>query len=60
MDTVKTGKEFLDSFFSEIESNDTLNAEVVQVLINLFRENKFTNTNIENKLSELRRNEEKS
>lgn len=60
MDTVKTGKEFLDSFFSEIESDDTLNAEVVQVLINLFRENKFTNTNIENKLSELRRNEEKS
>ena len=51
----KTGKEFLENFFSKIKGNENLDTEVVELLVQLFKEKKFTHTNITNELAELRK-----
>ena len=53
----KTGKQFLEDFFSKIskiKGNENLDTEVVELLVQLFEEEKFTNTNITNGLNKLR------
>ena len=54
MTEVKTGKQFLNSFFSELKTINNLDSEVIALLVKLFEENKLTNTNIENGLSQIR------
>ena len=56
---IKSGKEILDDFFKEIEQIPKINQNLAVVLKNLYKDNKFTNTNISNTLSDLRKEEEK-
>lgn len=58
MTEVKTGKQFLDRFFSELKVIDNLDPEVTALLVKLFEEKKFTDTNIEHGLSQIREKEE--
>ena len=52
---VKTGEEFASSFFKELKDEKDLDKEVVNILIKLFEEKKFTKTNIYNELENFRR-----
>lgn len=56
---IKSGKEMLDDFFEEIEQMTEINQNLSVILKNLYKDNKFTNTNISNALSDLRKEEEK-
>jgi len=56
---IKSGKEMLDDFFNEFEQIPKINQNLAVVLKNLYKDNKFTNTNITNALSDLRKEEEK-
>ncbi len=55
MSNVKTGKEFLESFFKDLKGRNELDAQVVAVLVDLFENNKLTEKNISNRLEEIRR-----
>ncbi len=52
---VKSGKEFLDEFFSEIEKIKGVDKEIAQVLSQLYQEGKLTDTNLSNELDRLRK-----
>ena len=56
---IKSGKEMLDDFFEEIEQMTEINQDLAVILKNLYKDNKFTNTNISNALSDLQKEEEK-
>lgn len=50
---IKSGKEVIDEFFSEIYNIENIDEKTVESLISLYGEGKFTDKNIENKLDEL-------
>ncbi|MDR2427684.1 MAG: hypothetical protein LBD19_01880 [Endomicrobium sp.] len=51
---VKTGKEILDTFFQSINSIDGIDTKISNALSELYKEGKFTENNVVNKLKELR------
>jgi hypothetical protein len=51
---VKTGKEILDTFFQSINSIDEIDTKISNALSELYKEGKFTENNVVNKLKELR------
>ena len=51
---IKSGKVILDEFFKSIKSDDELDSETVEAIVDLYEINKFTDKNLTNKLSELR------
>ncbi|MHB1346240.1 MAG: hypothetical protein ACYCXK_02005 [Candidatus Humimicrobiaceae bacterium] len=51
---IKSGQEIIDEFFSEILEIKALDQKIVEVLINLHREDKLTNTNLSNELERIR------
>jgi hypothetical protein len=51
---VKSGKEILDDFFENITQIENVDKALAESLTNLYKEGKLTDTNIKNKLSELR------
>jgi hypothetical protein len=51
---VKTGKEIVDTFFQNISSIDGVDVEISNALIELYNNGKFTDTNVINKIRELR------
>lgn len=51
---VKSGKEILDDFFENITQIENVDKALAESLTNLHKEGKLTDTNIKNKLSELR------
>ena len=50
---IKSGKEVLDEFFSEIYNIENVDERTVDVLVSLYSEGKLTDKNIQNKLEEL-------
>ena len=51
---IKSGKEIIADFFSELSSLEGTNEKTVNRLIELYKENKFTDTNIQNALEEIK------
>lgn len=50
---IKSGKEVIDEFFSEIYNIENIDEKTVESLVSLYGEGKFTDKNIQNKLDEL-------
>jgi len=55
---IKSGKEIVDDFFSEIRSLKNINKDIVDILEELHKEDKISDTNIINRLDELREKKE--
>lgn len=51
---IKSGKEIVDDFFSNLENDEQVNCVIKEKIISLYKESKFTDTNIINALSKLR------
>ena len=51
---IKSGKEVIDEFFAEILNVEGTEESTVNKLIELYGENKFTDSNIQNALEELK------
>jgi len=51
---IKSGQEVLDEFFNEISKIEALDQEISKVLVNLYREDKLTNTNLSSELTRIR------
>ena len=51
---IKSGKEVIDEFFAEILNVDGTDESTVNKLIELYGYNKFTDSNIQNALEELK------
>ncbi len=54
-DRIRSGQEVLDEFFTEIASMDGIDNDVADIVINLYREGKLTDTNLSNELARIRR-----
>ena len=50
---IKSGKEVIDEFFSEIYNIENIDEKTVESLVSFYGEGKFTDKNIQNKLDEL-------
>ncbi len=53
-DRIRSGQEVLDEFFTEIASMDGVDNDVANIVINLYREGKLTDTNLSNELARIR------
>jgi hypothetical protein len=51
---IKSGKDVIDEFFAEILNIEGTDETTVNKLIELYGENKFTDSNIQNALEELK------
>ena len=52
-DKIKSGKEVVNEFFSEIYNVENADKMSVDTLVSLYRKNKLTDTNIQNALDDL-------
>lgn len=50
---IKSGKEVIDEFFSEIYNIENVDEKTVEALVSLYSEGKLTDKNIQNALEEL-------
>ncbi|GAI19998.1 unnamed protein product [marine sediment metagenome] len=53
-DQIRSGQEVLDEFFTEIASIEGVDQDVANIVINLYREGKLTDTNLSNELAGIR------
>ena len=53
-DRIRSGQEVLDEFFTEIAGMDGMDNDVANIVINLYREGKLTDTNLSNELTRIR------
>ena len=53
-DKIRSGQEVLDEFFTEIAGMDGIDNDVANIVINLYREGKLTDTNLSNELARIR------
>lgn len=51
---IKSGKEVIDKFFSEILNIEGVEEKTVDMLVQLYGDDKLTDTNIQNELEELK------
>ena len=51
---IKSGKEVIDEFFAEILNVECTDENTINKLIELYGDNKFTDSNIQNALEELK------
>lgn len=51
---IKSGKEILEDFFSEIQKLNNIDKDIVSMLDELYKQDKFSDTNIINELEKLR------
>lgn len=51
---MKSGKEILDDFFSNIQMLDNVDKNIATILNDLYKRDKFSDTNIINELDKLR------
>ena len=51
---IKSGKEILEDFFSEIQKLNNVDKDIVGILGELYKQDKFSDTNIINELDKLR------
>lgn len=56
-DEIKSGKDVIKEFFSEILNLEGIEPKTVERLVKLFQENKLTDSNIQNALEELKQAE---
>ena len=54
-DEIKSGKDVIDEFFSEILNVEGVDQKTAEKLVDLYGENKLTDSNIQNALDELKR-----
>ncbi len=54
IDKIRSGKEVIDDFFAEILNVNGTDEKTVEKLIELYSENKLTDSNIQNALEELK------
>lgn len=52
-DKIKSGKEVIDEFFSEIYNVENADKTTVDALVSLYSKNKLTDTNLQNVLDNL-------
>jgi hypothetical protein len=52
---IKSGKDVIDEFFAEILNVEGTDESTVNKLIELYSDNKFTDSNIQNALEELKK-----
>ena len=50
---IKSGKDVIDEFFSEIYNIDNVDEKTVEALVSLYGEGKLTDKNIQNALEDL-------
>jgi len=53
-DRIRSGQEILDEFFTEIAGMDGMDNDVANIVINLYRDGKLTDTNLSNELARIR------
>jgi len=53
-DRIRSGQEVLDEFFTEIASIEGVDQDVANIVINLYREGKLTDTNLSNELARIK------
>jgi len=53
-DRIRSGQEILDEFFTEIANIDGIENDVANIVINLYREGKLSDTNLSNELTRIR------
>jgi len=53
-DRIRSGQEILDEFFTEIASMDGIDNDVANIVVNLYREEKLSDTNLSNELARIR------
>ncbi len=53
-DQIRSGQEVLEEFFTEIASMDGIDNDVANIVINLYRDEKLTDTNLSNELARIR------
>ena len=56
-DEIKSGKDVIDEFFAEILNIEGVDQKTVEKLVELYGENKLTDSNIQNALEELKQAE---
>ena len=56
-DKIKSGKDVIDEFFSEIPNIENVDEKTVNAIVELYSENKLTDRNIQNALDKLLQNE---
>lgn len=56
-DKIKSGKEVVDEFFAEILNVEGVDQKTAEKLVELYKENKLTDNNIQNALEELKQAE---
>lgn len=58
-DRIRSGQEVLDEFFTEIASIEGVDQDVANIVINLYREGKLSDTNLSNELARIREEKNK-
>lgn len=53
-DEIKSGQEIITEFFAELENENQLDSGTVDAILELYKDGKFSATNISNALSSLR------
>lgn len=53
-DRIRSGQEVLEEFFTEIASIAGIDNDVANIVINLYREGKLSDTNLSNELARIR------
>jgi len=53
-DKVKSGKEILDDFFENIEEVENVDKYIAKMLVELYQNDRLTDTNVKNELQKLR------
>lgn len=56
-DITKSGREVIDEFFADIMNIEGVDPKTVEMLISLYSENKLTDTNIQNAMEQLLKEE---
>jgi len=51
---IRSGQEVLEEFFAEIASIDGIDNDVANIVINLYRDGKLSDTNLSNELARIR------
>lgn len=51
---VKSGKEILDEFFNDLKEIKGVDSTIANAIYDLYKEEKFSDANLKNKLQELR------
>ena len=54
---MKSGKDVIDEFFAEILNIESVEQKTAKKLVKLYKENKLTDSNIQNALEELKQEE---